>query len=75
MLDTGVFSLRVFTDENGVDIIVWCLVAGDGNTWPNVGEKVERPSEGQVEGNVTLSNCPTTVSIRAHMATDGTHSV
>ena len=48
VLNTGVLSFRVFTYENCVDIIVWRLVAGDGNTWSNVGEKVESPSEGQV---------------------------
>ena len=58
MLNTRVLSFRVFTDENGIDIIIWCLVPRDGNAWPNVGEKVESPSEGQIEGNVTLSNCP-----------------
>ena len=58
MLDTRVFSLRVFTDKNGVYIIVWCLVPGNGDAWPNVGKKVKSSSESQVEGDVTLSNCP-----------------
>ena len=58
MLDTRILSFRVFTNQNGVDIIVRCLVPGDGNTWPNVGEKVESPPKGQVEGNVTLSDFP-----------------
>ena len=62
VLDTGVLSFRVFTNEHGVDIIIWRLVTGDRNTWPNVGEKVESPSEGQVERNVALSNCPTAIN-------------
>ena len=67
MLDTRVLSFRVFADENGVDIIIRCFVPGDGNTWPNVGEKVESPSEGQVEGNVTLSDCPARINQRTHL--------
>ena len=57
VLDARILSFRVFTNENGIDIIIWCLVSGNGNAWANVGEKIESPSEGQVEGNVTLSNC------------------
>lgn len=63
MLDTRVFSFRVFTNENGVDIIVWRLVPGDGNARPNIGKKVKGPPEGQVEGNMSLSDCPTVISI------------
>lgn len=46
VFNTRVLSFCVFTDENGVDIIVWRLVSGNGDTWPDVGEKVEGPSEG-----------------------------
>jgi hypothetical protein len=58
MLNTRVLSFRVFTDENGVYIIIWCLVPGNGDAWPNVGKKVKSPSESQIEGNMTLSDCP-----------------
>ena len=75
VLDTRVLSLCVLTDENGVDIIIWCLVSGDGDTWPDVGEQVESPSEGQIKGNVTLSDYPATISEQAKPTTDGTHSV
>ena len=75
MLNTRVLSFRVFTDENGIDIVIRRLVPGDGNAWPNVGEKVEGPSEGQVEGDVTLSDYPITVSVWAYAAIDRTHSV
>ena len=49
VLDTRVLSFCVFTDENGVNIIIWCLISGNGDAWPDVGEKVESPSECQVE--------------------------
>jgi hypothetical protein len=75
VLDTRVLSFRVFTNENGVDIVVWCFVAGDGNAWPNVGEKVKGPSEGQVEGNVSLPNCFAAISRSAYMTMHKTHSV
>lgn len=66
MLDTRVLSLCVFTDENRVDIVVWSFVSGNGNARPNVGEKVESPPECQIEGNMTLSNCPRKINIEAH---------
>jgi len=62
MLNTRVLSLCVFTDKNSIDIIIWCLVSGNGNTWPNVGKKVECPSKGQVKGNVALSDFPVIIS-------------
>jgi len=75
VLNARVLSFCVFADENGVDIIIWCLVSGDGYTWPDVGEKVESPSEGQIKGNVTLSDCPATISEQAKTTTEGTYSV
>jgi hypothetical protein len=56
MLDARVFSLSVLTDQDGVDVVVGCLVAGDGSAWSDVGEEVEGSAEGQVEGDVTLAN-------------------
>ena len=75
MLDTRILSLRVFTNQNSVDIIVWRLVPRDGNAWPNVGEKVESSPKGQVEGNVALSDFPGILSIQVHEVIDNTHSV
>ena len=57
MLDTGVLALGVLADENGVDVVVGGLEALDGDAGTNVGKKVEGPAEGQVQGNVALSNC------------------
>ncbi len=56
VLDTTVLSLSVLSDENGVYVVVWGLVAGDGNTWSNVGEERKGSTEGQVEGDVTLAD-------------------
>jgi hypothetical protein len=56
VLDTRVFSLGVLTDQDGVDVVVGCLVASDGSAWSDVGEEVEGSTEGQVEGDVALAN-------------------
>lgn len=49
VLDTRVLSFRVFSDENGVDIVVGSLEAFNGDTRSDIGEKGECPSERQVE--------------------------
>ena len=56
MFNARVFTLGILTDQNGVDVVVGSLEALDGNARPDVGEEVECPSEGKVEGNVTLSD-------------------
>lgn len=48
MLDTRVLSFCIFTNQNGVDIIVWCLEALDGHAWSDVREQVEGPPQSQV---------------------------
>lgn len=48
MLDTRVFTLGVLTDQNGVDIVVGCLVSCDRPAGTDVGEKVECTTQGQV---------------------------
>jgi len=62
VLNTRVLSLSVFTDEDGVDVIVSSLVSLDGNTRSDVGEKGECSSECQVERDVTLSDCDMSVA-------------
>lgn len=57
VLDTGVLSLGVLSDENGVDVVVGGLETDDGRARSNVGEEVEGSSEGEVEGDVSLSDC------------------
>lgn len=56
VLDTTVLSLGVFSDEDGVDIVVGRLVADDGPARSDVGKEREGPSQRQVHGNVTLSD-------------------
>jgi hypothetical protein len=56
MFDTGVFTFGVFSDQDGVDILVWGVVTGDGLTWTDVGEQVEGSSQGQVHGGVTFTD-------------------
>lgn len=56
MLDTGVFALGVLTNQDCVDVVVGSLVACDTLARSDVGEKVECPSEGQVERDVTLAD-------------------
>jgi hypothetical protein len=56
VLNAGVFTLGVLTDEDSVDVVVGGLVASDGLAGTQVGEKVESTTEGQVQGDVTLAN-------------------
>lgn len=56
VLNTGVFTLGVLTDENSVDVIVGGLVASNGAARTQVGEQVESTAESQVQGDVTLAN-------------------
>jgi hypothetical protein len=56
VLDTRVLSLGVLSDEDGVDIVVGGLEALDGGAGSDVGEEGEGSSEGQVEGDVSLTD-------------------
>lgn len=56
VLDTGVFTLGVLTDQDGVDVVVGRLVAGNGSAGTDVGEKVESTAQSQVQRDVTLAN-------------------
>lgn len=56
VLNTGVFTLGVLTDENGVDVVVWGLVASNGAARTQIGEQVESTAESQVQRDVTLAN-------------------
>ena len=44
MLNTRVFTLRIFTNQDGVDVVIRSLVALDGNAWADIGEKVKGSS-------------------------------
>ena len=56
MLNTRVFTLRIFTNQDGVDVVIRSLVALDGNTRANVGEEVEGASKSQIQGDMALTN-------------------
>lgn len=56
VLDARVLALGVLTDEDGVDVVVGGLVAGNGLAGTDVGEEVEGAAEGQVEGDVALAD-------------------
>ena len=56
VLDARVLALCVFTDEDGVDVVVGSLVAGNGLARAQVGKEVEGAAERQVERDVTLAN-------------------
>lgn len=65
MLNSRVFTLGVLSDQDGIDVVVVCLVAGDGPAWSQVGEEVEGSSEGKVERDVSLANRGLVKSIRS----------
>lgn len=44
VLDSRIFSLRIFTNEYSIDIIICSSEPRDGKTWPDIGEEVERSS-------------------------------
>jgi hypothetical protein len=56
VLNAGVFTLGVLTDQDGVDIIVGGLVASDGAAGTDVGEEVEGTTESEVQRNMSLSD-------------------
>lgn len=56
VFDAAVFSLRVLSDGDQVDVGVRRLVALDGNARPHVSVKVEGLSQQQVHGGVACSD-------------------
>ena len=46
VLDARVFTLGVLANQDGVNVVVCGLVAGDGPAWPQVGEEVEGSPKG-----------------------------
>lgn len=49
VLNSGVFTLRVLTDQHSVDIVIWGLVSSNRAAWSQVGEEVESTAESQVQ--------------------------
>jgi hypothetical protein len=56
VLDAGVFTLGVLTDQHGIDIVVGSLEARDRPARTQVGEEVEGAAKGKVQGDVSLSD-------------------
>jgi len=56
MLDSRVLSFGVFTDQDGVYIVIWGFVAFERAAGSDVGEEVKGSSEGKVERDMTLAN-------------------
>ena len=56
VLDPGVFSFGVLSDQRDVDVVVGGFVAGDGLARPDVGEEVEGSAEREVEGDVAFAD-------------------
>lgn len=56
VLDARVLALGVLADQDGVDVVVGGLVAGDGAAGPQVGEEVEGAAQGEVERDVALAD-------------------
>lgn len=56
VLNTRVLSLSVFTNKDGIDVVVGSLEALDGETRTNVGKEVEGSTKSKVERDVSLSN-------------------
>lgn len=71
VLNSGVFTLGVLTDEDSVDIVVGGLEAGDGAAGADVGEKVEGAAESKVKGDVALSDGSLEDSVRNSRITPG----
>lgn len=55
MLETGVFSLGVLTDNAQIDVLMPCLVAGDVLDQDDRGVNIKLLSEGDIEGLVAGS--------------------
>lgn len=56
VLNAGVFTLGVLTDQDGVHVVVGGLVARNGAAGTDVGEQVEGTTQSQVERDVALAD-------------------
>ena len=54
--DSSVYGTEVGECAYGVDIVISGLVSLYAHTWSNIGEKVERPPEGQIQRHVSFSD-------------------
>lgn len=49
VLNAGVFTLGVLTDQHSVDVVIWGLVSSNRAAWSQVGKEVECTTESQVQ--------------------------
>jgi hypothetical protein len=56
VLDTGVFALGIFSNEDCVDVIVGGFVTGDRAARTDVCEEVECSAEGKIEGDMAFAD-------------------
>lgn len=71
VLDTGIFTLGVFSDQHRVNVVVGRFVAGDGFTGTDVGKEVKCSAESEVQGDVTFSNGSLVACQQSFVATSG----
>lgn len=55
MFDPTVFSFGVFTDKDGVDIVIGGFVAGDRNAGTNISKEIECAAKSEVERDMAFS--------------------
>ena len=55
VFDPTIFSFGIFTDKDGVDVVIGGFVAGDRYAGTDVGKEVERTAKGEVEGDMAFS--------------------
>jgi hypothetical protein len=56
VLDSTVFTLGVFSNQERVNIVVRSLVSLDRFAWSDVGEKIEGSAKSKIEGDMTLAD-------------------
>lgn len=49
VLNTGVFTLCVLADQDGINVVIWCLIASNRTAWSQVGKEVESTTQRKVK--------------------------
>ena len=56
VLDARILALGVFTDKNGVNVVVGGFVAGNGFARTDIGKEVKGTTEGEVERDMAFAD-------------------
>jgi hypothetical protein len=56
VLNARVLSLSVLSDKDGINVIVWGLIASNGTARSDVGEEIECAAKSKIERNMAFSN-------------------